>query len=192
MNLRLRTYNWMKKLPQVPHSVFFNLLREMGTVYGLSVQLIDMSTKSFEFTDCKIDVEIFAIAGQQTFYERHGFVNHGFRKFIAYISMLRFHEFVTEARVSNSDADYLYALKLLNRRGFKTTDRMKRICKNIIDGCKATSAAFTKQSRSLSRHTRTYKKLSTQYEAWMAKYIYDRCNEIHWEKQMYEPRWVLV
>ena len=154
----LADYYFITKLsecPKIRHETFFHFLKQLGNLYGKPVTLYDLSTKSFEFTKCRINSTIFALAGRPTFYERFGFQNADFRERIQFLGQRTLDD-VIDRRLTRSDAPFLANLK---STGMTLQSTVSELANFLVSNCKRThihNKEFSRRSRMSVSRTRRY------------------------------------
>jgi hypothetical protein len=161
--------------PFIEHAHFFDFIKALAVVYNVDVKLFDASKKAIDFTSCVLPMEIFALANLPTFYQRFGFENESFMRYIRKKQSYNFEEY---AERSSNDEEYQTALAILKRWDFTPETSFRRIAKRIINNCKAASTTNKSRTESVEKSRKTLKKhnrflnVVTDNEAFLATYMF--------------------
>ncbi len=126
-------YYWRQcRIPLImPHKTFFQFLDLVALKLKAKITLSDASSKDFKW--CQLPFYIFALAGDRTFYEQHGFENDLFNTHISKIRNLTLLDFV-----KYKESSKLKLHELLPQYGPKYTEAttVQEVAKFIVDTCK--------------------------------------------------------
>lgn len=117
----------------IPHVILFDFLDVLGRKLKVNeINLMDVSSKDLKWCG-KLPVEIFALAGDKTFYGRYGYTNKSFDDHIKRVSEMTVHDLVRSGWFSHI---YNYFLDKTSKEMIKNA-RVKDIARYIVDTCKA-------------------------------------------------------
>ena len=135
--------------PKLSHKLFFKFLRALGHLFKKPVKLIDASSKYLEHTVCRINSEIFSLAGKPTFYERFGFSNANYTRAINQLKDMTVAELIDIHRVrqsSRTNKSQLRMKELLETFGMDLNTPVQTVANYVIRRCKS-SHEYNKEFR---------------------------------------------
>ena len=132
--INLNYYYWRQecRIPLImPHKTFFQFLDLVALKLKAKITLSDASSKDFKW--CRLPFYIFALAGDRTFYEQHGFENDLFNTHISKIRNLTLLDFV-----KYKESSRLKLPELLPQYGpiYTEATTVQEVAKFIVDTCK--------------------------------------------------------
>jgi hypothetical protein len=158
----------IRHCPKIPHEIFFALLKELGNVYQKEVSLVDMSSKTFDNTNCgRIYSEIFALAGLRTFYERFGFENGTFSERIERLQTMTLEELLSYRNKRHSerlDKERIKAVRLLSHFGMDLSITVESFAAFLVDACKRAERHNFEYDRREKKGTRATRGFDHRHE----------------------------
>ena len=134
-------YNTPADCLRIPNDWFFNeFLKPLGKALNAKrIILNDASSK--QFTSCAVPMIFFALAGKQTFYNRYGFVNNRFDRYVEKLKTrtLRDVEVTNSLVLSRGKTLPLALMKRLIKSGYLDTP-IPEVAQFVLDTCKNQSS----------------------------------------------------
>ena len=130
-------YNTPADCLRIPNDWFFNeFLKPLGkALKAKRIILNDASSK--QFTSCAVPMIFFALAGKQTFYNRYGFVNNRFDRYVEKLKTrtLRDVEVTNSLVLSRGKTLPIALMKRLIKSGYLDTP-IPEVAQFVLDTCK--------------------------------------------------------
>lgn len=134
-------YNTPADCLRIPNDWFFNeFLKPLGkALKAKRIILNDASSK--QFTSCAVPMIFFALTGKQTFYNRYGFVNNRFDRYVEKLKTrtLRDVEVTNSLVLSRGKTLPLALMKRLIKSGYLDTP-IPEVAQFVLDICKNQSS----------------------------------------------------
>ena len=134
-------FNTPKNCLRISNDWFFNeFLKPLGKVLKVkSITLNDSSSK--QFTSCVVPMIFFALAGKQTFYNRYGFINKRFDRYVEKLKTktLRDIEITNSLVLSKGKTLPIALMKRLIKSGYLDKP-IPNVAQFVLDTCKNKSS----------------------------------------------------
>lgn len=148
-------FNTPSNCLRIPNDWFFNeFLKPLGIALKVKrIILNDASSKKFD--SCTVPMIFFALTGKQTFYNRYGFVNKRFDRYIEKLKHKKLRGIIDKDIRTNSltlSPGKALPLALIRRLiDSKFLDKyLPEVAQFVIDTCKKTSKSDSSDSKSVS------------------------------------------
>jgi hypothetical protein len=143
-------FNTPSNCLRIPNDWFFNeFLKPLGKKLKVkSITLNDASSK--QFTLCAVPMIFFALAGKQTFYNRYGFVNKRFDRYIEKLKTRTLHDIeITNSLVLSKGKTLPIALmKRLIKSGYLDKP-IPEVAQFVLDKCKESESDISESDISI-------------------------------------------